>query len=118
MEANNMAAMREALEHVEKLAREFAVGNYYVSDFPKMLLDAIRTALATPPRNCDVGTPAEQNKRYEHYCFTHRTMERCCQDCPLMYEPCCELGWAQMPYAEEGGCQVPWMQTRRTPCEP
>lgn len=51
----NAAALREALEHVEKLAREFAVGNYYVSDFPKMLLDAIRPALSAPPRNCDLA---------------------------------------------------------------
>ena len=50
---SNAAAMREALEHVEKLAREFAVGNYYVCDFPKMLLDAIRAALAARARNCD-----------------------------------------------------------------
>lgn len=54
MQASNTKVMREALEHVEKLAREFAAGNYYVSDFPKMLLDAIRPALAAPPRNCDV----------------------------------------------------------------
>ena len=52
--AGNAAAMREALEHVEKLAREFAAGNYYVSGFPKMLLDAIRPALAAPPRACDI----------------------------------------------------------------
>lgn len=45
----NMAKMRKALEHVEKLAREFAAGNYYLSDFPKMLLDTIRPALAAPP---------------------------------------------------------------------
>ena len=59
MEASNVKAMREALEHVEKLAREFAAGNYYVSDFPKMLIDAIRQALAAPARNCDAFSKAE-----------------------------------------------------------
>ena len=49
----NAAAMREALEHVEKLAREFAAGNYYITDFPKMLQAAIQPALSAPPRNCD-----------------------------------------------------------------
>ncbi len=58
MEASDMKAMREALEHVEKLAREFAAGNYYVSDFPKMLLDAIQPALSAPP---DEPVP-ERNK--------------------------------------------------------
>jgi hypothetical protein len=51
-------------------------------------------------RNCDVGTAAEQSARYEKFCFDHRTMERCCQDCPIKDEPCCELAWAQLPYEE------------------
>lgn len=52
-EVGDAAKLREALEHLDKLAREFAVGNYYVSDFPKMLRDVIQAALAAPPRNCD-----------------------------------------------------------------
>ena len=60
----------------------------------------------TPQRNCDVGTVKEQNVRFEHFCFTHKNSERCCQDCPLLPEPSCELAWAQMPYEVErkGGC--------------
>ena len=68
MEENNMKAMRDALKHVEKLAREFAAGNYYISDFPKMLLDAIRPALSAPPRNCDVGTVKDQTQRFYRFC--------------------------------------------------
>lgn len=52
----NAAKMREALEHVEKLANELAAGNYYVSDFPKMIHDAIQPALSAPARNCDLYT--------------------------------------------------------------
>lgn len=67
-QVGNTAKMRDALEHVEKLAREFAVGNYYVSDFPKMLLDAIRPALAAPPRNCDIyRTKKERDAAYKKY---------------------------------------------------
>lgn len=83
----NLAAMREALEHVEKLAREFAAGNYYVSDFPKMLIDAIRPALSEPPRNCDVGTVEEQCERYRATGETHHTLT-------LVNA----LTWAQMQY--------------------
>ena len=63
--------------------------------------EACDAALSEPRRNCDVGSAKEQNARYEHYCFTHRTMERCCQDCPIKDEPCCELAWAQLPYDGE-----------------
>lgn len=55
----NMAKAREALKHVEKLAREFSVGNYHVSEFPKILLDAIQPALSAPARNCDLSEVAE-----------------------------------------------------------
>lgn len=50
----NMAKAREALKRVEKLAREFDCGNYYINEFPKMLLDAVQPALTEPPRNCDI----------------------------------------------------------------
>lgn len=100
----NAAAMREALEHVEKLAREFAVGNYYVSDFPKMLLDAIQPALAKPPRQCDVGTAEEQTRRFADYCARHRHTDLPrCAGCPLENLPSgtgCEEAWAQLPYNE------------------
>ena len=65
------------------------------------LADDVFDVLALPPRNCDVGTPKEQSARYEKFCFNHRSRERCCQDCPLLHEPSCELAWAQMTYVEE-----------------
>lgn len=99
MEASNVKAMREALEHVEKIAREFAAGNYYVSDLPKMLLDTIHPALAAPPRNCDVGTAEEQTARY--YAFCTKQHHETCQNCPCHSSSVkCEMAWAQMPYEE------------------
>lgn len=88
------AKLREVLEHVEKLAREFACGNYYISDFPKMLFDVIRPALAAPPRNCDVGTADEQTERFVDFtrlCFQSEMVRLA-------------MNWAQMPY-EEGGAK-------------
>ena len=93
MESSNVKAMREALERVEKLAREFAAGNYYVSDFPKMLLDAIQPALAAPPRQCDVGTAEEQKARYHATGEVYHTLTL--QNV---------LAWEQMPY-EKGAAE-------------
>lgn len=52
-DAANAAAMREGLEHIEKLTREFNVGNYSRPDYTQWVLDSARFALAAPPRNCD-----------------------------------------------------------------
>ena len=66
----------------------------------------IRAALAAPPRNCDVGTPEEQSKRYGAYCAEfgrHSDGSPKCIGCPLETRAMkiggmCELAWAQMPY--------------------
>ena len=47
------AEMREALEHIEKLTREFNVGNYSRPDYTQWVIDSVRFALAAPARNCD-----------------------------------------------------------------
>ena len=93
----NAATMLEALASVRNWCINKLVGASFQVTV-EGLLSIVEAALSAPPRNCDVGTAEEQNKRYEHYCFTHRTVERCCQDCPIKDEPCCELAWAQMPY--------------------
>ena len=63
---------------------------------------AINAALSSPPRNCDVGTAEEQNRRFCKWCRKYGIdgdMEVACahQDmsCTL-----CALRWAQMPYEE------------------
>lgn len=114
MEANNMKAMREALEQILALAR--ARGLFEIQSLSE-------TALAAPPRNCDVGTAAEQVERFKEYCQsnmqyywdmfgTHEGADGwdCKEDCPVgkmidkndSFCDHCELLWAQMPY-EEGG---------------
>ena len=107
----NAAKLREALKHVEKIAREFACGNYYISDFPKMLFDAIRPALSAPPSNCDVGTPEEQYARFVAMCHSNVDLSgRCRESCPFRHVSAgycdraeCYAKWAQMPY--EGGAK-------------
>lgn len=102
MEANDMAACREALEAALRF-----IGNLEIEPYSPLDEDAselrqtIMDVLAKPRRNCDVGTPKEQSVRYEEFCFDHRSRERCCLDCPLLHEPSCELAWAQMAYAGE-----------------
>lgn len=123
MEANSMAAMREALVCLRDAARNFyhqilnskysVITDKYTcceQGFPAVLdlryaIPKANFAISKPPRNCDAGSSKEQNVRYEKYCFNHRTMERCCQDCPLKDEPCCELAWAQLPYEAQEGCE-------------
>lgn len=47
-------------------------------------------------RNCDVGTPEEQSKRFDNYCSGN------CGTCPCNAMPRCNMIWAQMPYEQEG----------------
>ena len=68
-------------------------------------VDKVINALATPPRNCDVGTAEEQDRRFKKFCNKHCRGSNArfpCLTCPLpVYK--CQLAWAQMPYAQEGG---------------
>lgn len=83
------------------------------------LVDMTNSALALPPRNCDVGTAEEQYRRYNNFTgrytpCSYRGYARCAEDCPvhkkLMQEGhgelLCQLEWSQMPYdAAEGGAK-------------
>ena len=58
-----------------------------------------------PLRNCDVGTPDEQAKRYAKFCnghFTPSDIVGDCHKCPLEDKRKmgghCSFYWAQMPY--------------------
>ncbi len=73
-------------------------------------IDRIVSALSAPPRNCDVGTPEEQDERFKNFCLSY--YEPCnvdgeCWKCPLFKTKTrCPIAWAQTPYeAEEGGAK-------------
>ena len=94
----NAAKMREALKQIHDLVNsldeECAVD-------PVEVRDIARTALASTPRNCDVGTAEEQWKRFDRFCDKYDD----CTACPLFRGGCltqCFARWAQLPY-EEGG---------------
>ena len=109
MEANNMAAMREALSDAC-----YAMFNFLKTQsggFEEMAnaLDKAKAALSAPPRNCDIGSPEEQAQRMEKFCNSHGhgfDGQKCysCENCKLISVDWCELAWAQMPY-EDGGAK-------------
>jgi len=105
MEASNVKAMRAALEKIRVFAKTFMdeTRMRHVTDSARIdvgdIEDLANTALAAPPRNCDVGTPEEQSIRHSNYCGTnpcHDTTRFC------NWRRCFAM-WAQMPYeAKEG----------------
>lgn len=102
----NAAAMREALEKIEKMAH-CDLSNVYPK-YRDMFNDKIggiereaRAALAKPPRNCDVGTAEAQCQRMFHYCIEKGDCSVCERRKNMSFRGCV-LDWAQMPY-EEGG---------------
>lgn len=84
---------REALLAVYDCAKD-GVLTIRESAFEKVL-----GALEESVRNCDVGTVAEQIKRYEDYCRAHTKLGGC-TGCPLIQYRRCQIGWAQTPYKE------------------
>ena len=89
----NAAAMREALVMVKRL---FDKRLMWQPDIRKAH-EAVNAALAAPPRNCDVGTAEEQEKRYLALCDSNN-----CSSCPvrLKGKTDCVFTWSQMPYDE------------------
>ena len=107
MEGNQMK-MRDALEQV----RDRLVASVYDGTIaPHEALEIVESALAAPPRNCDVGTAEEQKARFHRFCEDgQHTDKACCGGCPIVVSGMrekvgvsCEIAWAQMPYEEEKG---------------
>lgn len=101
--AGNAAAMYDALVSVRALIDDEPDGTP-MFDAMKATIDA---ALASPPRNCDVGDVADWEKRFGEECDKGHT----CSDCPVRHAKTkmaieldkgarCEFIWVQMPYKE------------------
>ena len=111
MEANNIKAMRDALNETQsviekcmEILNRIPDGVEYdglIDDVADELCDLrdshVKPALSAPPRNCDVGTADEQVKSYFSFCDRHT-----CQSCPAKGTTDCGFLWEQMTY-EEGG---------------
>ena len=102
--AGDAAALRAVLEKIVRIAEEWDTpGIHAVQTTLYRIIEAARAALSAPPRNCDVGTAEEQERRY----FKLKTefIDRItkCPHVGYSYFPE-SLEWAQMPY-EEGSAE-------------
>lgn len=100
MKDKNMAAIRAV---VAELAYAILPDNYRGDIWLHKLLELQRKALialSKPARQCDVGTPEEQEKRMTEWCKGRK-----CQSCELFkgWQEECTLKWAQTPYLTENG---------------
>ena len=95
----NAAKMRDACANIAEYARSATcyTDNSHILGYLYQIEEWAESALADPPRNCDVGTSEEQVKRYFAFCDRHT-----CQSCPVKGTTDCGFLWEQMPY-EEGG---------------
>lgn len=110
MEANNMAASREALSEIVLLTVKAGV-SISCDVACGIIASKAKHALKQPPRNCDVGTAEEQVKRFTIFCKSQRLhspghADFCNPKCPCRDGGdinLCALTWAQMPYEERKG---------------
>lgn len=102
----NMAAMREALEKARLFAgcsiQDIVIVGMGCIDRDKLCAE-IDAALAAPPRNCDVGTAVEQEKRFRKICRSANGAV--CLGCPVVALEDCGIVWAQLPYEAEEGAE-------------
>ena len=109
--------MREALDSIyNKLETLDVEEDSYADEVISSVKSDIVAALYAPPRNCDVGTVAEQAERFRRFCETHKPYESqfteegelLCPSTGCELIACnygqCALAWSQMPY-EEGGAK-------------
>ena len=105
MEANNMAAMREALVNIGNAAAWIAenCNDQQTAKYMNDIIAMAQAALTAPPRNCDIGTEQEQAERYSAFCSR---FPKCigCPCCGKIRYNHCQFVWAQMPF-EEGGAK-------------
>lgn len=98
MEESNIKAMRDALNEIRSRL-SYLYGHIDGTFDPpalKEIYEIAGTALATPPRNCDVGTPEDQHNRFMRFCDS-KSMGYCwgrgCRKCMAQ--------WGQIPYEGE-----------------
>ena len=100
VETSNNAKMRDALED----AKAFLLKHGCDCSEGTAVVSRISAALATPPRNCDVGTAEEQTDRFKDLCRKYRRgpgPRANCKGCPIQHESLhegCTFAWAQRPY--------------------
>lgn len=93
----NAAAIREALEQIHELLSIGGKPDTSMCIRYEAAYQIAEEALSAPPRNCDVGTAKEQEKRYLALCDSNN-----CSSCPVRFKgkTDCVFTWSQMPYEE------------------
>lgn len=102
----NGAKMREALLQLRDSVYIAPDGKCYSDIDASDLREICDAALSAPPRNCDVWTAGEQDKKFTHQ-FCRVSIDGCtrCKLNTLKHRGnTCGIHWAQMPY-EEGGSE-------------
>lgn len=94
--------MREALSEIIDLIDKWRADGEMEHWQCSSLFGIADAALAQPLRNCDVGTPEEQQDRFADFCGKHE----CTINCPIKkkwrgHNPSCGILWEQMPYESE-----------------
>ena len=106
MEANNAAAMREALSDACYAMFNFLKTQTVGFEEMAKALDKAKSALAIPLRQCDVGTDKEQYARFNKYCNARHKSDNPnpCGRADRSSNPCakCYSMWVLMPYEAEG----------------
>lgn len=97
----NAAVMHEALVRIHNLTNSL---DEECGVDPVDIRDIARSALSTPPRQCDVGSADEQLRRWRKFCENFHY----CVDCPANKKDGisadCFANWSHMPY-EEGSAK-------------
>ena len=122
MEGNRLK-MREAIESAIGLCIDAIEGGEYMGEGPDPAFEKIKkvlsAAVAEPARQCDVGTPEEQRKKFRLFCESHKPTESEFTEAGELLCPAsgCELGvcnygqcalkWAQTPCAAKEGVATP-----------
>lgn len=100
MEANNMAAMRDALSDACYAMFNFLKTQSGGYEEMANALDKAKAALATPPCNGEVGTVDERFERWQEFCGRY---DKDCTGCPCKSPNTfayCFAKWECMPYEE------------------
>ena len=105
----NSATMRRALLRLKELSKTVweSNGGEDVSSELAEMQDVINTALAEPPRNCEVGSVENQAERFCNFCAEHSNTKTgvCDPGCPCFacVDLCyCLCKWGQLPYNTKG----------------
>ena len=103
--SNVVATLREALEFIKLASDDYEKYGTTKAGALDVIYEKACAALSAPVRNCDVGTPEEQIKRWEKFCFDNMgddMNESRCSKCPIgKSKTSCKFDWMQMPYTEK-----------------